>query len=140
MKNTNTIYWILTGLFAAFMLSTAIPDILVVPDAKILINHLGYPEYFLPFIGVMKLLGVVAVLVPGYPRIKEWAYAGIFFDLLGATYSQIATDGFQLQVTFMVLPFPLFILSYRYYNKRLRTNGDGEQKIKNYSECSKSTA
>ena len=64
-------------------------DIMSVPDAVALFNHLGYPTYLLPFIGIAKLLGVVAILIPGFPRIKEWAYAGFVFDLTGAMYSSI---------------------------------------------------
>jgi DoxX-like family len=120
MKKTKTLYWIFTGLFGAFMLFSAIPDILVVPDAVTFIAHLGYPKYFIPFIGVAKALGVIAILVPGFPRIKEWAYAGLFFDLIGATYSNIATDGFMVQMMFMVLPFGLGIASYVFYHKRLK--------------------
>ncbi len=86
-------------------------------DAVKFMSHLGYPEYFLPFIGVAKILGAIAILIPGYPKIKEWAYAGLFFDLIGATYSQIATDGFLPQMAFMILPFTLGVLSYVYYHK-----------------------
>jgi hypothetical protein len=121
MKKTETLYWIITGLFGAFMLFTAIPDILVVPDAVTFMNHLGYPKYFIPFIGVAKLLGVIAILIPGYPRIKEWAYAGLFFDLAGATYSQIASDGFQPGVLFMVMPIAFLFMSYVLYHKKLKT-------------------
>ena len=87
MKKTNIIYWIFTGLFGAVMLLTSIPDILMVPDAVAFITKLGYPVYFAPFIGVAKVLGVIAILIPGFPRIKEWAYAGLAFDLIGAVYS-----------------------------------------------------
>ncbi|MEP6703323.1 MAG: DoxX family protein [Acidobacteriota bacterium] len=94
-------YWIVTGLMAAFMLMTSIPDVLMVDGAKELFRHLGYPSYFLPFIGVAKILGVAAVLVPGFRRLKEWAYAGLVFDLIGAFYSHIALgDG----LTFWILP------------------------------------
>lgn len=120
MKKTRTLYWIFTGIFGAFMLFSAIPDILVMPDAVAFIAHLGYPKYFIPFIGVAKALGVIAILVPVFPRIKEWAYAGLFFDLIGATYSNIATDGFMMQMTFMILPFGLGIASYVCYYKKLR--------------------
>ncbi len=85
MKKNKALYWTITGLFLAFMLFSAVPDILVVPDAVTFMVHLGYPKYFIPFIGVAKLLGVIAILVPGFPRIKEWAYAGLCFDLIGAT-------------------------------------------------------
>ncbi len=120
MKKIKILYWVFTGLFTAFMLLTAIPDVLVTPDAVVFMNHLGYPEYFTPFIGVAKVLGVIALLIPGYPRIKEWAYAGMFFDLVGATYSQIASDGFMIQIAFMLLPFVLGLLSYVYYHKKLK--------------------
>jgi len=119
MKKTNILYWTFTGLFGAFMLFSAIPDIIVVPDAVAFVtNKLGYPVYIIPFLGVAKALGVVAILVPGFPRIKEWAYAGIFFDLVGATYSGIAMDGLQPSMAFMLLPFGLGALSYIYYHKR----------------------
>ena len=87
MKKINIFYWIVTGLFSAFMLFSSIPDILSTADAVKFINSLGYPAYILPFLGVAKVLGVIAILIPGYPRIKEWAYAGLVFDLIGATYS-----------------------------------------------------
>lgn len=120
MKNTNLLFWIFNGLFGTFMLFSAIPDILMVPDAVAFVStKLGYPSYIIPFLGVAKTLGVITILIPGYPRIKEWAYAGLFFDLLGATYSAICTEGFQPGLLFMVLPFGFLALSYRYYHKRL---------------------
>src|SRR5687767_4250992 len=107
MKKTKVLYWIFTSLFAAFMLFTAIPDIMVTKETEEFMNHLGYPPYFTPFIGVLKALGCIAIIIPGFPRIKEWAYAGLFFDLLGATYSVVATDGFMLPMLFMLVPFGL---------------------------------
>ena len=96
---------------------------LVVPDAVAFVsNKLGYPKYIIPFLGVTKILGVIAILVPGFPRIKEWAYAGLFFDLLGATYSGICVDGLQPAMAFMLLPFAFEALSYVYYHKRLSTS------------------
>jgi hypothetical protein len=120
MKKTKVIYWIFTALFAAFMLLTAVPDVLMSDDAVKFMDHLGYPRYFTPFIGWAKILGAAAILVPGFPRIKEWAYAGLFFDLIGATYSQIATDGLMLPILFMLVPFILGAISYVYHHKRLR--------------------
>jgi hypothetical protein len=90
MKKTKIAYWIVTILFAGFMLFSAIPDLMGKPDAIAFVTHLGYPEYFVYFISVAKILGALAILVPGFPRIKEWAYAGLTFDLVGATYSFIA--------------------------------------------------
>lgn len=90
MKKIKVIYWICTGLLVALMLMGSIPDILSDPQAVALFQHLGYPVYLLPFLGVAKLLGIVAILVPGFPRLKEWAYAGFVYDLAGAWYSIIA--------------------------------------------------
>lgn len=118
MKKTKILFWIITGLFSTFMLFSAIPDIMVIPDAVTFMAHLGYPRYFIPFIGVAKLLGIIAILIPGYPRIKEWAYAGLFFDLVGATYSVVATDGFKVDLLVMLLPFSFLFTSYYLYHKK----------------------
>jgi uncharacterized membrane protein YphA (DoxX/SURF4 family) len=69
------------------MAFTAVPDALMSADAVKFMDQLGYPHYFIPFIGVAKILGCIAIAIPGYYRIKEWAYAGLFFDLAGAIYS-----------------------------------------------------
>lgn len=118
MKKTRIIYWILTILFAGFMAATAVPDALVVSDAAKFMGHLGYPNYFTLFIGVAKLLGAIAILIPGFRLIKEWAYAGLFFDLIGATYSNIMVDGVDIaMVITMVLLFAIGIGSYLYNRK-----------------------
>ena len=117
MKKIRTIYWIFTGLFAALMLVSAIPDILCVPDAVTIMTQLGYPRYFIPFIGVAKTLGVAAILIPGFPRIKEWAYAGLAFDLIGAVYSQIGAGLFNSSSLFMIVWIIPMIVSYSYYHK-----------------------
>jgi hypothetical protein len=119
MKKTNIIYWTVTGIFGAFMMSSAIPNIIVTPDWEEMVsNQMGYPTYIIPFLGVAKALGVIAILVPGLPKLKEWAYAGFFFDLLGATYSSIAIGGFEPGILFMVLPFSFLFVSYAYNQKR----------------------
>ncbi|MFT3912212.1 MAG: DoxX family protein [Ferruginibacter sp.] len=121
MKKNNLIYWISTILFAALMIFTSIPDIMLVPEALDFMNkHLGYPVYFILFISYAKVLGCIALFIPGFPRIKEWAYAGLGFDLIGATFSAIAVDGLQFGLSFMLLPFTLGILSYVYYHKKER--------------------
>lgn len=119
MKKLNVLYWIFTSLFAAMMLMSAIPDILMDPAAvEGMHKGLGYPLYFVPFIGVAKVLGSVAILIPGFPRIKEWAYAGLFFDLIGATFSIIAIGGTVGMYGFMIIPIALGTLSYVFYHKR----------------------
>jgi uncharacterized membrane protein YphA (DoxX/SURF4 family) len=123
MKKNNIIFWIVTILFSAFMLFSSVNEIRNTPDAQTFMTHLGYPDYFNQFIGFMKALGVVAILIPGFPRLKEWAYAGLFFDLVGATYSQIATDGFKPEVAFMLVPVIFLFLSYIYFHKRSDSPG-----------------
>lgn len=124
MKKTKIFYWIITGLFAAFMLFSAIPDLLVIPEAVTFMTNIGYPVYIIPFLGVAKLLGAIAILIPGFPRIKEWAYAGLAFDLIGATYSVIAIEGFKPDTLFMLLPFTFLVLSYLLYHKINKIPGD----------------
>lgn len=121
MKKLNIIYWIFTVLFALLMLFSTIPDLMKDEQAvEIMVNQLGYPEYLIQFIGVAKLLGVIAILVPGFNRVKEWAYAGLFFDLIGATYSAIAANGFDPMMLTMLVFFVPGILSYIYHHKRLK--------------------
>ena len=92
-------YWTVTVLIALETLVGGVTDlihgrsILVAgPPVADVVTHLGYPLYFLGIIGVWKLLGGITLLVPGYPRLKEWAYAGIFFELSGAAASWLACE------------------------------------------------
>ena len=117
MLKPKTWYWIFTVLFAGMMIFTAVPNILLEEEAVQFITHLGYPVYFIVFIGIAKTLGSIAILTPGLPRVKEWAYAGLLFDLVAALYSIIAVEGSQSQMTFMILPFGLGIGSYLLYHK-----------------------
>lgn len=121
MKTTKILYWSFTGLFAFMMLGSAIPDIFSASDAvKGMHDGLGYPLYFIPFIGVAKALGVLAILIPGFPKIKEWAYAGLTFDLIGATFSIIASGNTPGTWSFMVLPLSVAFASYYFYHKKLK--------------------
>lgn len=89
MRKVKIGYWIFTGLLATLMLMSSIPNILSAPSDIAVFNHLGSSAYLVPFIGVGKLLGVIAILVPGFPRIKEWAYASLVIDLTGVFYSSV---------------------------------------------------
>lgn len=120
MKKINIFYWTVTGIFAAFMLAFSIPDIIMIPEAKEGFKQMGYPAYLLPFIGTAKVLGVIAILVPGFPRLKEWAYAGLVFDLLGATYSLIASGFPPSDYAGMILPLAMVTASYVLYHKKLK--------------------
>ena len=72
------------------------------PQVRGLIERLGYPPYFLVILGIWKLLGAVALLIPGFPRLKEWAYAGVLFDLTGAVASLFASG--LIDVSTMAYP------------------------------------
>ncbi len=118
MKKTKTLYWIFTALFAFVMAGSAIPNVMMDPlSVKGMHEGLGYPLYFIPFIGVAKLLGVVAILVPRFPRLKEFAYAGLLFDLVGAVYSLAAVGATFGDYLFMLLPLTLWVLSYTLYHR-----------------------
>src|SRR5580700_6021217 len=112
-KATTTVYWICTIIFAALMVFSAAGGIKPSQQAiQIIHDGLGYPVYFIQFISIAKLLGVIAILIPGLNRIKEWAYAGLFFDLVGAVYSGIAVSGADPKMLFMLIWFLAGIFSY----------------------------
>lgn len=126
MANTNkkiTIwYWVVNVLFAGFMIFTAIPDVANNADAvKMIHSDMGYPLYFLLFIGVAKILGGIAVLIPGFPRIKEWAYAGLTFDLIAATYSFAAMGKPAAEWAPMFIFIAVAFIAYALYHKKYKT-------------------
>lgn len=124
MKKTKILYWVFTILFALIMFSTAVPNLMMSQDSIALIHtRLGYPEYFIMLIGVAKILGVIGILIPGFPLVREWAYAGLFFDLSAATVSGIVVDGFHPAQLGMLVFFAPGVLSYIYYHKKLRDEG-----------------
>ncbi len=89
-KRNKIIYWITTLWLALGMTSTGIVQLLNVKAEVEMMNKLGYPVYFLTILGIWKLLGVIAILVPKFPLVKEWAYAGFFFAMSGAVFSHAA--------------------------------------------------
>jgi hypothetical protein len=92
-KRNKIIYWIATAWLALGMVSTAAVQLFKAKDGQggvDSITHLGYPVYLLTLLGIWKILGVVAVLIPKFPLLKEWAYAGFFFVMSGAIFSHIA--------------------------------------------------
>lgn len=123
-KTTNILYWVFTILFAGLMIFSAIPNIMLDKNTMdIFVNGLGYPAYFIQLLGIAKLLGSIAILIPGLNNtIKEWAYAGLFFDLIGAVYSGIAVskgnvDPAMLGMLMWILPG---ILSYIFWKKKMK--------------------
>jgi hypothetical protein len=118
MKKTTVFYWIITGLFAAFMLMSGFFDAISAPQALHVFDDLQLPEYLCPFLGVAKLAGGIAILIPGFPRIKEWAYAGLFFDLLGATYCGLGSGHPAKEAVFMIVPLAFLFTSYALYHRK----------------------
>ncbi|MDR6568224.1 DoxX family protein [Chitinophaga ginsengisegetis] len=90
-KRNKIIYWIATLWLALGMVSTGIVQLFKVKAEVDFTENLGYPAYLLTILGVWKLLGAVAVLIPKFPLLKEWAYAGFFFAMSGAAFSHLAT-------------------------------------------------
>jgi hypothetical protein len=90
-KRNKIIYWISTLWLALGMTSTGIVQLFQMKDEVAFVLKMGYPGFFLSILGLSKLLGVVAILIPKFPLLKEWAYAGFFFTMTGALYSHIAS-------------------------------------------------
>lgn len=115
MKKNKILFWIFTGILTLLLGAGSVFDAISAPEAIKNVTGLGYPAYIVPFLGVAKIAGLIAILIPGYHRIKEWAYAGLTFDLVGATYSMIATG--EPAVHWMLIGFGLIAGSYIYYHK-----------------------
>lgn len=121
-KTNNLVYWISTIIFSALMIFSAAGGLQPTQQAIQLIhNGLDYPVYFIQFISIAKLLGVIIILIPGRGRIKDWAYAGLFFDLAGAIYSGIAASGkFDPLILTMLIWIVPGILSYYCWLKKIK--------------------
>lgn len=118
-KRNRIIYWIATVWLCLGMAATGTQQLLhmqveeaLAPPGVYGMTALGYPVYFLTVIGFWKILGVVALLVPRIPLIKEWAYAGFFFLLTGALYSHIATDHGTAELIPSLLLLALLVISW----------------------------
>jgi hypothetical protein len=124
-KTINILYWVFTILFSALMIFSSYSSILINEDARKLIHdQLGYPVYFIPFTGWAKLIGSIVILIPGLKTIKEWAYAGLFFDLTAVVYSSIALAGkVDPMMAFMLVWFVPGILSYIFWRKKSGLEG-----------------
>lgn len=119
MKKLNIAYWIVTGLFAAFMIFSSVGNVMSDPQSVEMIHtQMGFPLYIIPFLGVAKILAAVTILIPKLDRIKEWAYAGLVFDLIGATYSFIALGHPASGWALMFLFIGFALLSYYLHRKR----------------------
>jgi len=103
-KAKSIAYWI-TTILVAFFISGGVTQILQFrANPHGVVPELGYPMYFFLILGVWKVLGAIAILVPRFPRLKEWAYAGIFFDLTGAAASCAAVGGYGAYAFHVIAP------------------------------------
>ncbi|HZZ75189.1 MAG TPA: DoxX family protein [Puia sp.] len=114
-KRNLAIYWIATTLMSVGMLGSGLAQIIHAKQMVDLIVPLGYPLYILYIIGTWKILGVIAILVPGFKLLKEWAYAGFFFVMTGALISHLAAGDYGLKG--LIGPFmqTIFILTSWYF-------------------------
>ena len=111
-KAPKIIYWISTIWLALGMLSSGIVQLFNVRSETDFILELGYPVYFLAILGIGKILGVVALLIPGFPLLKEWAYAGFFFAMSGAVFSHIASGNPMTEIAPALLLLILTVVSW----------------------------
>jgi hypothetical protein len=111
-KRNKIIYWIATGWLALGMVSTGYVQLIKTKTEVDAITKLGYPLYFITILGVWKMLGVIAVLIPKYPLLKEWAYAGFFFSMSGAILSHIASGDAVNEIIPSLLLLVLTVISW----------------------------
>jgi hypothetical protein len=129
MKRNKIIYWIATIWLALGMISTGMVQLLKAKagaGGADSVAHLGYPGYFLTILGVWKVLGVIAVLIPKFPVVKEWAYAGFFFAMSGAIFSHVASGNPVTEIFPALLLLVLAIISW-YFRPAERKVTSGNQ-------------
>ena len=117
MKKDKIIFWVTTGII--FIFEGVLPALTSHTEiAKEGIRHLGYPDYFRIQLGVFKVLGALALIIPMVPaRVKEWAYAGFAFTMISAFIAHAVVDGINGQTFFPLFILAILIVSYVYYHK-----------------------
>jgi hypothetical protein len=115
-KSIKIAYWAVLGLITFGMLFSAVPSVLKLPYAvEHFCNVLRLPEYLLVFTGLIKLIGLVVLYIPGYPKLKEWVFAGFTFDLMGAWYCNFSVmNSFSASVPALVFLALIAVLYYLY--------------------------
>jgi hypothetical protein len=91
-------YWVITALLSFFIVSGGLMQAMLVKGVVQGFKPLGYPIYFISLIGIWKVLGIIAILIPNFKLLKEWAYAGLFFTMTGAVISHIAAGDVHAQI------------------------------------------
>ena len=93
-KLNKIVYWVVTLWLSLGMLSTGIVQLIQEETTVELMTDMGFPIFFLTILGVGKVLGVIAILIPGFPLLKEWAYAGFVYIVAGAAYTYVAVGNY----------------------------------------------
>jgi len=105
-------YWIITIILSFCIFSGGLAQALQVKQVVEGFKPLGYPTYFISIIGIWKVLGIIAILIPKFKLLKEWAYAGIFFTMTGAVISHIASNDVSAQIISPVVLAVFTVLSW----------------------------
>ncbi len=117
MKKWKIAYWIVTVIYSLFMIATAVPDVIAAPGAIMLVEELGYPQYLIFIVGYAKILGVIGILQRKWPFLREWAYAGLAINTLGALISHVTVGGATPFMIPALLGFVLTLASYALLRK-----------------------
>jgi uncharacterized membrane protein YphA (DoxX/SURF4 family) len=112
MKARTIGYWITTALVGFAFVGGGVADLMHAPSVMDALSHLGYPSYVATLLGIWKLLGAITILMPAAPRLKEWAYAGIAFDLSGAVVSHVSAGDSVAQFAAPIALLALAIASW----------------------------
>jgi len=111
-KRKQIWYWIITGILSFCIFFGGLTQALLLKQTVQGFKPLGYPTYFIALIGIWKMLGIIAILIPKFPLLKEWAYAGIFFVMTGAVISHIASNDVKAQIISPVVLAVFTVLSW----------------------------
>jgi uncharacterized membrane protein YphA (DoxX/SURF4 family) len=107
------VYGVTTGAVAIVFFATGVGNLIPINHIARDMAHLGYPPYFHIILGTWKILGAIAIILPRTPRLKEWAYAGMIFDLTGAVFSRIASGDNVITIVVPLLIACFTVTSWR---------------------------
>jgi hypothetical protein len=127
MKRINLLYWIFTGLLVPIMGIGSVIGLTGDPKSLEVITSLGYPAYLAAFLNVARILALVAIFVPKFPRLKEWAYAGLAFDVIGAMYSLIMVRHSLTEIIFPSVALGIVFASYFLWHKKMQIQKQAPQ-------------
>lgn len=120
MKRLNIFYWILTGMLIPTLGIGSFMELIGNPKSVEIITSLGYPAYLSTFLGITRIIALIVIFIPKFPRLKEWAYAGIVFDIVGAIYSIVASNKQIAETIFPTVLLFIVFGSYYFHHRRLK--------------------